>query len=111
MGLGAAHTIEQKTAHLEHSAFESSLSGTRHEASEDQAREKLHQCLEHCLDQLPETDRELILVYYQGVQRAKIEGRTRLAKRLGLSMNALSIRACRIRDKLEACIQKCCREV
>jgi len=79
-------------------------------SSENQARETLHQCLEHCLGQLPERDRELILEYYRGEQRTKIEGRYRLAKRLGLSMNALSIRACRIRDKLEACIKGCCRE-
>jgi hypothetical protein len=25
-------------------------------------------------------------------------------------MNALSIRACRIRNKLEACLRECCRE-
>ncbi len=25
-------------------------------------------------------------------------------------MNALSVRACRIRDTLEACVQDCCRE-
>jgi DNA-directed RNA polymerase specialized sigma24 family protein len=72
------------------------------------ATEKLHDCLEECLDQLPARDRELIVGYYQGEQRAKIEARSQLAARLGLSLNALSIRACRIRDKLEACVRKCC---
>jgi DNA-directed RNA polymerase specialized sigma24 family protein len=93
-----------------HSAVLPGLSGSPDKDSENQAREKLHQCLEHCLDELPERDRELILEYYRGEQRTKIEGRYRLAKRLGLSMNALSIRACRIRDKLEVCIRGCCRE-
>jgi RNA polymerase sigma factor (sigma-70 family) len=93
-----------------HSAVQSSLSGSSDKDSENQAREKLHKCLDHCLSQLPEKDRELILEYYQGEQRAKIDGRYRLAERLGLSMNALSIRACRIRDRLEACLTKCCRE-
>src|SRR5262249_47650171 len=93
-----------------HSAVPSSLSGSADKDSESQAREKLHQCLDHCLGQLPRADRELILEYYRGEQRAKIEGRSRLAKRLGLSTNALSIRACRIRDKLEVCIRGCCRE-
>jgi DNA-directed RNA polymerase specialized sigma24 family protein len=93
-----------------HSAVLPGLSGSPGKDSENQAREKLHQCLERCLDQLPEKDRELILEYYRGEQRTKIEGRYRLAKRLGLSMNALSIRACRIRDKLEVCIRGCCRE-
>ncbi|HMF89522.1 MAG TPA: hypothetical protein VKL40_02690, partial [Candidatus Angelobacter sp.] len=93
-----------------HSAVLSSLSGSFVGDSENQAREKLHECLEHCLDQLPAKDRELILEYYRGEQRIKIESRYRLAKRLGLSINALSIRACRIRDKLEVCIRGCCRE-
>jgi hypothetical protein len=33
-----------------------------------------------------------------------------LAERLGITMNALGIRACRIREALEACVQACCRE-
>jgi len=52
-------------------------------------------------------DRELIVGYYHGEQRAKINNRRAMAAKLGVSMNALSIRACRIRDKLEACVRKC----
>src|SRR5262249_5396488 len=58
-------------------------------------------CLESCLQQLIAEQRELILEYYRGEQRAKIEQRRRLAERLGLTTNALSIRAYRIRDRLE----------
>ncbi len=75
-----------------------------------QAKEKLHSCLDRCLSELQAKDRDLILEYYQGEQRAKIERRSRRAARLGLSMNALSIRACRIRNKLEACVRECCAE-
>jgi DNA-directed RNA polymerase specialized sigma24 family protein len=75
-----------------------------------EAEERLD-CLEHCLSKLPASDRELILEYYQGEQRAKIERRTQLAASLGLSMNALSIRACRIRQKLEGCVRKCCAQI
>jgi len=46
----------------------------------------------------------LILRYYQGEQRAKIENRRALAERLGLTINALRIRASRIRSRLEACV-------
>jgi len=76
----------------------------------DAAREseqRLLDCLENCLSQLAPDDRELILSYYQGEQREKIERRRELASRLGLTMNALSIRACRIRNKVEACVKKC----
>jgi len=61
--------------------------------------------LEQCLERLPAADRELIFEYYRGEQRAKIDNRQRLAARLGVSTNALSIRACRIRQRLENCVR------
>lgn len=69
--------------------------------------ERLLDSLEQCLKELEADDRELILHYYQGEQREKIERRRELAARRGLTMNALSIRACRIRNKLEACLRSC----
>jgi len=71
------------------------------------AKEKLFDCLERCLAKLQLDDRELILDYYRGEQRAKIERRSKLAARFGLTMNALSIRACRLRSKLEICVSAC----
>ena len=73
-------------------------------------REKLLECLERCLQNLEVDHRDLIIQYYHGDQRTKIENRRKLAARLGLTMNALTIRACRIRDKLEACVSKCSAE-
>lgn len=81
---------------------EQSLAGS-HDVIENQ--EKLLGCLERCLDDLAPGDRELILDYYRGDGGTKIESRHRLAERLGLSANALSIRACRIRSKVEACVR------
>jgi DNA-directed RNA polymerase specialized sigma24 family protein len=71
------------------------------------AKEKLFDCLERCLGRLQREDRELILDYYRGEQRAKIERRSELAARFGLTMNALTIRACRIRSRLEICVSTC----
>ena len=70
-------------------------------------RERLMSCLDQCTSGLPSTHRDLIIRYYYGEQRAKIENRRALAQSLGISMNALSIRACRIREKLETCVQQC----
>jgi hypothetical protein len=64
-------------------------------------------CLEECLAKLATPDRDLILGYYCGEQRTKIENRRGLAATLRLSVNALSIRACRIRNKLELCVRQC----
>ena len=74
------------------------------------AKEKRLNCLERCLRKLQSPDREMILEYYQGDQRTKIERRSQLAERLGLTMNALIIRACRIRTKLEQCVKTCSEE-
>lgn len=69
------------------------------------------ECLEYCLNKLPASDRELILTYYHGERRAKIEQRAQLALRLGITMNALSISACRIRQRLEVCVRRCCAQL
>ncbi len=70
-------------------------------------KEKMLNCLEQCTGRLEPLNRELITRYYTGKERVKIENRRRLAQDLGISVNALSIRACRIRDKLEACVRQC----
>lgn len=72
-----------------------------------ESRENLLDCLGACLQKLDPQDRWLILEYYQGEQRAKIERRQSIAAKMGLTMNAVSIRACRIRSKLESCLRKC----
>jgi DNA-directed RNA polymerase specialized sigma24 family protein len=64
-------------------------------------------CLEQCLQRLAPGDRELIVNYYSAEPKQKIPHRRQLAEKLGLTANALTIRACRIRDKLEACTRKC----
>jgi len=72
-----------------------------------ESREKRLDCLERCLQNLEPDGRELIVQYYRGEQRTKIDNRRALAARLGITTNALGIRACRLRDKLEACVNKC----
>jgi DNA-directed RNA polymerase specialized sigma24 family protein len=75
---------------------------------EDAAMRTLRQdCLERCLEKLDGNYRELILEYYRGECREKIDGRRQLAQRLGVTLNALSIRACRIRERLENCVRTC----
>jgi DNA-directed RNA polymerase specialized sigma24 family protein len=61
-------------------------------------------CLNHCLQNLSAESRELILTYYQGDGREKIENRQRLAEKLGIPQNALRNRVVRLRDKLRVLI-------
>jgi DNA-directed RNA polymerase specialized sigma24 family protein len=77
-------------------------------SDEDRDRkEKMLECLDRCATKLESSHRELIFGYYVGEQRVKIENRRALAQTLGITVNALSIRACRIRDKLEGCVKEC----
>jgi DNA-directed RNA polymerase specialized sigma24 family protein len=73
-------------------------------------RERQLDCLEQCTGKLDPVSREIIMRYYIGRERAKIENRRSLAGSLSITMNALSIRACRIREKLEACVRQCASE-
>jgi DNA-directed RNA polymerase specialized sigma24 family protein len=72
-----------------------------------EGKQKMLNCLEQCANNLEASSRRIILRYYVGKERVKIENRRGLAASLGISMNALSIRACRIREKLETCIRQC----
>ena len=77
-------------------------------SNEDRDRkEKMLECLDRCAAKLESSQRDLIFGYYVGEQRVKIENRRSLAQTLGISVNALSIRACRVRDKLESCVKEC----
>jgi DNA-directed RNA polymerase specialized sigma24 family protein len=74
------------------------------------AQEQRLECLEGCLQKLTAAQRELIVEYYRGGQGQQIERRRDMAKRLGITMNALGIRVCRIRSALESCVEACRKE-
>jgi DNA-directed RNA polymerase specialized sigma24 family protein len=63
-----------------------------------------------CVETLSSADRELIVEYYRGRQRSKMEHRAALAARLGLTASALSSRALSVRQRLEVCIQACLKK-
>jgi RNA polymerase sigma factor (sigma-70 family) len=69
-----------------------------------------YDCLEKCLENLSADNRQLVIDYYQREKQAKIRHRQVLAAQLGIAVNALRIRAYRIRSDLRACVQRCMRE-
>lgn len=75
--------------------------------ADSEIREKLLDCLDRCLARLDSGERALILEYYCGEQRVKIERRRHLAARLKMTANALTLRACRIRGRLHTCVEAC----
>jgi DNA-directed RNA polymerase specialized sigma24 family protein len=72
--------------------------------------EREHECLERCLKLLTLIDHRLVLEYYKLDKRAKIDHRKRLAENLGIALNALRIRAFRIRATLQECVEGCMEE-
>lgn len=74
---------------------------------EDEETKLLHECLEECLGKLPHESREMILGYYQGVKQGKIAQRRVIAEKFDITLNVLRIKTCRIRAKLENCINDC----
>lgn len=72
--------------------------------------ERRGQCLDQCISKLTSENRELVFQYYQEEKRAKIEHRKHLANRLGIAVNALRIRAHRIRRSLQDCVRECLEE-
>jgi DNA-directed RNA polymerase specialized sigma24 family protein len=67
-------------------------------------------CLDECLAGLPADSRELVVEYYRGEGRAKIKNREKRARTLGITLNALRIRACHIRASLRRCVAECVRQ-
>lgn len=87
-----------------------SLAASESEKEEKEIKEKMLVCLEQCTGKLEAASRDIIISYYYGAERIKIENRRSLAEKLGITTNALTIRACRIRDKLEICVGNCVGE-
>jgi DNA-directed RNA polymerase specialized sigma24 family protein len=67
-------------------------------------------CLEECIGQLQPGSRELVLQYYRGEKRLKIEARKELATRLNTKLPQLRLKAHRIRLVLKDCITDCVRQ-
>ncbi len=70
-------------------------------------------CLRSCLVEVSsnDSDRMLILGYYDTENVAKIKDqRKTLAEKLGLTANTLKVKASRLRDRLEKCINDCVRK-
>lgn len=70
-------------------------------------REQRLECLERHLQELSPEQRALVIEYYRDAGRQRIEHRREIAKQLGVTMNALSIRVSRIRSGLEASVERC----
>jgi RNA polymerase sigma-70 factor, ECF subfamily len=65
------------------------------------------QCLERCLAALPPESRRLVTAYYAQGPGWNVTARRELSASLGISANALWVRAHRLRARLERCVADC----
>jgi DNA-directed RNA polymerase specialized sigma24 family protein len=64
-------------------------------------------CLDRCLDAMPQATRHVTLRYYEGSGGAKVKNRRTIATELGISERALRLRVFRARESLEECVSAC----
>ena len=64
-------------------------------------------CLRQCLQGLSAENRLLITEYYEGEKGDKIQNRKKLVEKLGIPVNTLRMRALRLRDRLQVCVEDC----
>jgi DNA-directed RNA polymerase specialized sigma24 family protein len=71
----------------------------------------MYECLDHCMGRVPDKTREIVLRYYENEKKAKIDDRKALADELAIGVNALRIRAHRIRLLLRKCVTSCIEQL
>ncbi|MFN0118992.1 MAG: RNA polymerase sigma factor [Blastocatellia bacterium] len=106
-GIARMILLESARRQMRHEAIEGDLPGVAAPAAEDDALQTRMECLRHCLERQTPDNRELIMRYYEEEKRDKINLRRELATRFGIDMNALRVRASRLRDALQDCVRKC----
>ena len=79
----------------------------RPDSAANENHEQRLECLRHCLKALTPDQVDLIFTYYHGEKSDKIQHRKTLAMQLRISLNTLRMRALRLREKLEDCVEHC----
>ncbi len=79
--------------------------------SPDKDIETYYECLDKCLQNFAPVQREFIVKYYSAEKRAKLDERKKMERDLGISNDALRIRAFRIRKILQKCVSACVEEM
>ena len=100
-----AQKVQEKP--LEEAPVEKEAGNPVEAKQELEDKERQLGCLDGCVKKLPAAQLRLITEYHQGEGGAKIARRNDLARDLGIPLNALRIRAYRIRGELETCISDC----
>lgn len=110
IGVARLLVLEIFKARAKESKALEEMAGSSVEWAKATPEEPQIECLQQCLDRLSAENRELILHYYQGEKGEKIKSRRQLTARLGVPLNTLRMRALRLRERLQGCVEQCIGE-
>ena len=102
---GVAKIIWRETQRKEKQMVE--IEEAQLSAAPTEEKEVMQDCLDKCLQQLPEADRRLLLTYFSQDKAAKIELHRQLADEQQMSLANLRMRVLRLKQKLKICLQIC----
>ena len=102
LGVARLVLLEARTQERKLAAAAAHVSAMPAPAGEEQALAYL----ERCLEALPLAKRALLVEYYRGSGKFRIENRRRMAQELNIDRNALRNRAMRLRERVEACVRE-----
>jgi RNA polymerase sigma factor (sigma-70 family) len=74
--------------------------------NDPEAEEEL-ECLDQCIDELPNEKRTLVIEYYLFEKAEKIDHHKKMAIQLGIDIRTLRLRVHRTREQLRPCIEAC----
>lgn len=107
LGVARMLLLEISKARAKEQQALSEMANSQITATDSSESESRIDCLRKCLETLSPDNRELIIQYYQGEKGAKIDNRKRLVEKLGIPVNTLRMRALRLRERLQACVEDC----
>ena len=110
---GVAKNVKRESYRRRQAAFIEDVPPGRNPQSIDPEREIIDRneeqrrqcCLQKCVQDLPDSDREIFIEYEHYAARAHAVDQ--LAARMGLSVPALRTKAHRIRNRIEECVLSC----
>jgi DNA-directed RNA polymerase specialized sigma24 family protein len=103
------YLVEQRQQQSVHDYLKHTGETTSEQAGGD-GEDDLHICFDGCMAELQAGDRKFIKQYYEELRRKKIDTRKSMALELGISPNAVALRAFHIRERQRKCINKCLKQ-
>lgn len=67
-------------------------------------------CFEKCFSQTDAETRKLLIAYHDTDELTMIATRKKLSEAMNINVNTLRIRVCRMKSKLENCVNECCEK-